>query len=126
MADGSPASGYESFSLVESCFHDGVCVWRLLPMTYLGVGHMSMKQNMFALLWALLLECGPSEDMLRFRLSKIRSDTTDRGLESHMCDVEDLLPTFLSVLTGKPPVRAERFLSPRPYGSQGGTTCSTV
>ena len=63
---------------------------------YLGYGHTSTTDKVFAFLWCCFLEACRDVSLLRFRLGRIRSLTTDWGIESAMCDAKDLLPCFLA------------------------------
>jgi hypothetical protein len=112
FADGSPASGFEAFVAIEQMVKDFCYAVRVLPVVYLGYGHMSLADKVFSYLWTLFLETGPFVDRLRWRLARVRGWTTDWGVESGICDVEDLLPAFLAVIGVAGFVPKLRFLFP--------------
>jgi hypothetical protein len=102
-ADASPASGFEAFASVCSTAlrsAEGLQVGpkRLMPLVYLGFGHQALADKVFAFLHGLFLEVGPDLARLRWRLSRIRSWTTDMGVESGLADAQDLLPSFLDAI----------------------------
>ena len=99
MADSSPASGFESFSIVENMVDGNESTYRMAPCTFLAVGQLGLKQKVFAFLWALWLEVGPSQALFRWKLSHIVGFTTDRGVEKGIADVCDVLPEFLATLS---------------------------
>jgi hypothetical protein len=45
MADASPASGFESFSIVENMVDGNICEYRIAPCTFLAVGQLSLKHK---------------------------------------------------------------------------------
>ena len=96
MADASPASGFESFSIVENMADGNMCEYRLAPCTFLAVGKLSLRHTTFSFPWALWLEVGPSQQALRLKLSNIYGFTTDRGVERAIADADDVLPDLLA------------------------------
>ena len=94
FADGSPASGFEALSIVESILRNDLLWYRRLPMVYLGVGHMGLKQKAFAFLWAIFLEIGPCFRSIRWKLMNVISFCTDKGTEKGLVELTDILPDF--------------------------------
>jgi hypothetical protein len=94
FADGSPASGFEALSIVESILRNDLLWYRRLPMVYLGVGHMGLKQKAFAFLWAIFLEIGPCVRSIRWKLMNVISFCTDKGTEKGLVELTDILPEF--------------------------------
>ena len=85
FCDGSPSSGYEVFMAVE--WRIGLVQWRRqLLITFLGYGSMGLTDKLFSLLWDIFVECGPNEELLRWRLACIKGFCTDRGVEKGLCD----------------------------------------
>ena len=126
FADGSPSSGYEALPVIEQClWPTGESAERKLPIAYMGYGHMGLHDKCFAILWVLLLECGPDLQRMRFRLSRIRGWCTDWGVESQICDVEDLLPAFLTAVGFRDAVPPPgKFLFPRAMWVPGWHHCA--
>ena len=108
MADASPASGFESFAVVENMIYQGKSTFRLAPTTYLGVGQLGVKSKIYSFLWALWLEVGPDQSLFRWNLGQILGLTTDRGTERAIADAPDVLKEFFASLG------AEYTLPPRP------------
>lgn len=63
--DGSPTSGFEALAIVQQEAIGEDISERILPLTYLGFGHMAAVDKIFALLWVLFLECGPDLAAIR-------------------------------------------------------------
>ena len=64
-----------------------------MPIVDLGHGFMSVRDKVFALLWAMWLETG-SVSLLRWQCDHAQGITSDRGTEALICDVGDMLPDF--------------------------------
>lgn len=75
----------------------------LLPVVQLGINVRTSIAKGFALLWQLFLLLGPDMQRLRSFLLRIRSITTDFGVEHMVQGLPDLLPEFLVWATGKAP-----------------------
>lgn len=74
--DGSPVSGFEAFAVVEQQAQGDDFSERIMPLTYLGFGHMRTADKIFGWLWCLCLESGTDIGLLRWRLSRVRGVCT--------------------------------------------------
>ena len=117
--DGSPTSGYEAL-IVAELFVVGSMWWnRLLPISYLGFGYLTLPGKLFGFLWKLFLESGPDIALLRWRLRAIRGFSSDFGVEAGVADSKDVLPSFLQYIGCVLPCSQERFLFPLAVWSRG-------
>ena len=95
FADGSPASGFEAYIVVEQ-YEGQLERWnRLCPMVFLGFGWTGLTAKVYALLWKIFLEIGPDVPALRWKLRHTRGFITDQGTEADLADCSDVLPDFL-------------------------------
>ena len=115
MADGSPASGFEAFVIVEHC----ESVYRKMPILYLGYGYMTTADKITSYLFALWLESGLDVSLMRWRLASVRGWCTDWGVESALVVVHDILPSFLQWLGVDEKVEQMRWLFPNAFWNPG-------
>ena len=66
----------------------------LLLVQNLGSVFRTFAGNVHAFQWQLVLVAGPDQEVLRQRLSRVRSVTTDCGVEFQLGDARDCLETF--------------------------------
>jgi hypothetical protein len=123
FADGSPASGFESLTVVESMLRQNSITYHRMPMIYLGIGHMGLKAKAFGLLWTFHLELGPSPDMMRFRCWCVRGFCTDKGVEMGLCDLCDTLPQFYEAIGVVVECPRQEFLCPNAFWLPGWHYC---
>ena len=99
FADGSPQwRGLELFAASYD-FDDGSSlVRRLLPLTSLERTQLNTLGKTFTLLWQLFLVCGPGFQMLRRVCARVRSVTTDMGVERGLSNVHDCLGDFYKLV----------------------------
>ena len=116
FVDGSPSSGFEALAVVESAIswdcESSKTVTRMLALTYMGYGHMSLLHKAYSFLWCVFLECGADLNTIRWKLSRIRGFTTDRGTERGLADMHDVLPDLCESL-GLPASPRGKYLFPR-------------
>ena len=62
MCDSSPASGFESFAVIENLVEADKrsSVYRQAPCTFPAVGQLGVRQKLLSLLWAIYLKVGPT------------------------------------------------------------------
>lgn len=96
FADASPQwRGLELYASTMEMF-DGTRVTRkLLPMVSLSKEFMDASGKTLALLWQLFLMFGPDFATMRQVCSRVRSITTDCGVERHIVDMPDCLGDFM-------------------------------
>ena len=73
-----------------------------MPGLTLAYGCVNLASKVWAFLWALFLLVGPSMEVLEYWLGKVASITTDMGRELGIAGVENVLPAFLKVISGRP------------------------
>lgn len=115
LLDGSPTSGFEAMAMMQQDFLGNELEQRLLPFSYLGYGHMAAKDKLFALLWAVFLECGPGLSAMRWRLRRVRGLCTDFGAESVIVDSPDVLPEFAAAIGLVPHSSQAQSLEAQPF-----------
>lgn len=74
-----------------------------------------LKHKVFGYLWACLLECGADPVLVRAKLARIRSVTSDLGVEAGLADVGDSLSEFFAAIgahRSSRTLRQERHLFP--------------
>lgn len=109
-SDASPVVGVElQGMLIDVVFKDDTMIRMVLPGSTLAYGHTSTVDKGVALLWALWLVAGPTADDVLWICSKVRSLTTDFGVEMHLLDMPDISEAFV-VWAGGRPLRDARLL----------------
>ena len=112
-SDASPVVGTELQGMIlDIIFRDGSLERLILPGSTLAYGHGGAISKGVALVWALWLVCGPEEDALRWLISKIRSFTTDFGVEMHLLEIPDLVSAVISWTGGTPLERVRGMIKP--------------
>ena len=108
-SDTSPQRGDEFFATTVDLF-DGNTIQRwLLPCLALGPSFMDAIGKTCGVLWQIWLITGPHFEHLRSFLWRVRSITTDLGVERNIVDMVDILKDFF--LDGGPEVGSERLRS---------------
>ena len=98
FSDASPVTGTELQGMIlQIVYATGLIECRVMPGVALWFGFTRTIDKLIALLWSLMLICGPDLKVLRFALDKIRSITTDMGTELGLLDMPDLAPSFLKM-----------------------------
>ena len=119
FADGSPQwRGLELFAVsADFCFGEGQIIRKLLPCVSLPRCMADALSKTVALLWQIYLMVGPSFARVRQFCDRVRSFTTDMGVERLMAGMPDCLVEFYEVwLNSQLPVhidRGRKFLFPR-------------
>lgn len=109
FTDGSPQwRGAELFAtsidiVVCRPGEEQVIIRKMLPVLQLGLAVRSALGKATGVLWQLFLLLGPDVGRLRGFLSRVRSLTTDFGVEHKLPALPDVLPNFVAWATGKPP-----------------------
>jgi hypothetical protein len=94
FCDASSQRGAELFAATVDVF-DGTNFRRwLLPCLALGPSFMDAMGETVALLWQIFLIVGPHFDHIRAFLRRVRSLTTDMGVERKIADAVDCLKDF--------------------------------
>jgi len=75
---------------------------RVFPGASLPFGFHRFIDKVMSLIWVIFLVAGPREETMRYFLSKVRSVTTDMGLEVNIAAAPDLLPPLLRWMAGEP------------------------
>ena len=102
-SDASPVTGAELQGMViDVNFKDGRMERIILPGSTLAYGHCSSLDKGIALIWAIWLVAGPSEDDVRWFCSMVRSLTTDFGNEMHLLEVPDVVSALVLWIDGVP------------------------
>jgi hypothetical protein len=116
--DGSPQwRGVELFATsfdIVTYYPGWSCVRRLFPVIQIGHGLLSVLGKAFAVLWQIMLLVGPNYRLLRRFCSRVRSLTTDFGVERMVSNGPDILPAFCFAFGIKLPLGyvTGRFLFP--------------
>ena len=119
FADGSPQwRGLELFAVsADFCFGDGYIVRKLLPCVSLPRWMADALSKTVALLWQIWLMVGPSFSRVRQFCDRVRSITTDMGVERLIAGQPDCLVEFYECwLKARLPAdidRGRKFLFPR-------------
>ena len=91
FCDASPVRGAEFFAATVDVF-DGSQLRRwLLPCLAVGPNFMDTLGKTMPLLWQIFLIAGPRFDHIRSFLWRVRSITTDMGVEWNIVDIRILL-----------------------------------
>lgn len=102
-SDASPVVGVElQGMIIDIVLNDGGFHRVTLPGSTLAYGHTGTWDKGVALLWALWLVAGPEERDLVYVCSKVRSLTTDFGVEMHLLEIPDITKAFIAWLGGQP------------------------
>jgi hypothetical protein len=117
--DGSPTSGYEALICAE-LYGGSAMKWnRLLVITFLAFGWMSLTAKAFGMLWKMYLETGPDVSKMRWKLARIFGIVSDGGTESHLADLKDCLPEFFMYIGSVIVVAREQWLLPNCVWASG-------
>ena len=102
-SDGSPVVGAElQGMIIDVNFYDNTTEQFTLPGSTLAYGFSDSMSKSVALLHALWLVAGPTEDDLRWACSKVMSFTTDFGVEMHLLEAPDIIEAYLARINGSP------------------------
>ena len=102
-SDASPVVGAElQGMLIDVNFKDNTTFRITLPGSTLAYGFAGSMSKSVSLLHALWLIVGPSADDVRWVNSKIRSFTTDFGVEMHLLEAPDIVDAYIAYLDGQP------------------------
>ena len=102
-SDASPVVGAELQGMIlDVNLKDGSMVRITLPGSTLAYGFCGTLSKSVALLHALWLVGGPRADDIRWLCSKIRSLTTDFGVEMHLLEAPDVIDAFIHFMGGAP------------------------
>ena len=74
----------------------------ILPGSTLAYGHTDTMSKGAALVHAFWLVAGPTEADLAYACSKVRSLTTDFGVEMHLLEMPDIVAAYIEFLGGAP------------------------
>ena len=84
---------------------------------------MGLTDKLFSLLWDIFVECGPNEELLRWRLACIKGFCTDRGVEKGLCDTGDMLQEFLTHIGCPLVVKPTEWMFPNALWMMGWQHC---
>ena len=107
FTDGSPQwRGAELFAttmdiVIRQRGQEPVVLRRLLPVVQLGLNVRTAVGKAMGLLWQLFLLLGPDEVRFRSFLRRVRSLTTDFGVEHYIPAMRDILPEFWRWAAGR-------------------------
>ena len=103
FSDASPVVGVEmQGNILEIVFKDGSVLQLVLPGSTLAYGHTGTWDKGVVLVWGLWLVAGPEEGALAYVCSKVRSLTTDFGVEVHLLEMPDIVKAFMASISGRP------------------------
>jgi hypothetical protein len=110
-----------SFDMRHSSGGDLLWQRRLFPLVNVGPGMATAAGKAMALLWQVFLVAGPHPKSMRNFLLRVRSITTDMGVERLISGSTDLLPEFYKWIGAKVkvPVSRHRHLFPRALCAPG-------
>ena len=101
-SDASPVVGFELQGMVlDVVLRDGSMTRFILPGSTLAYGHQDTFAKGVALVWAMWLIAGPTEADLEYVCSKVRSLTTDFGVEVHLLEMPDITRALIAWIGGK-------------------------
>jgi hypothetical protein len=123
FTDGSPQwRGTElfatSFDLITTGSGEWVHSRRLMPVLKLGIYMATACGKCFAILWKIFLIVGPSFNRIRLFLSRVRSITSDMGVERMIVDLPDVFIQFCHLVGIPVPVGASPCTRLFPRGIQ--------
>ena len=102
-SDASPVTGCELQGMVcEVCRRDGSVRKLTLPGSSLSYGQYNSIAKTIAFVWAVWLCFGPDWAAMSYFFSRVRSITTDNGVEMHTIEMPDILMAFMHWLAGVP------------------------
>ena len=102
-SDDSPVIGSELQGMImDVILKDGTLHRYTLPGSTLAYGHTDTISKAMALVWAVHLVVGNELDVLRYCFDKVRSLTTDYGVELGINSVVDMLPAFVKWIRNTP------------------------
>ena len=102
-SDASPVVGAElQGMIIDVNMSDGPRERIVLPGSTLAYGFASSMNKGIAMVHALWLVGGPSADDLRWICGKVRSFTTDFGVEMHLLEAPDMVDAFMAHLNCTP------------------------
>lgn len=102
FADASPQwRGLELYAGSFDLFDGKVIQRRLFPMISLDRSFQDAAGKSLALLWQIYLMTGPSFNMVRLFCSRVRSITTDQGVERFLADFPCVLKDFYELVDMK-------------------------
>ena len=105
-SDASPVVGAELQGMViDINLNDGTTERMILPGSTLAYGFTGSLSKSVALLHALWLVAGPTAEDVRWLNTKVRSMTTDFGVEMHLLEAPDLVDAYMAHLNGNGPLR---------------------
>ena len=87
--------------VAEVVQRDGTIDTRTFPGSTMPFGFHRFIDKVLCIVWAIWLVAGPNIEEMRFYLSKVRSITTDLGLELNLCRAPDILPVFMAWVRGE-------------------------
>ena len=103
FSDGSPVTGVEiQGMLIQVWLVSNTLLEMVMPGVHLAFGQYGLSSKVYAFLWSFFLMCGPRFEVMEFFLGKIRSITTDMGIELGMLNARNVLLAFLRRLNGTP------------------------
>lgn len=95
FADASPQwRGVDMFGATIDIYHAKAFTRKLLPIVSLSRSRMDSLGKLFTLLWQCYLLIGPSLDVFRWFLMRVKAITTDFGTERKLARFRDMLPDF--------------------------------
>lgn len=101
-ADASPQwRGLELYASSFDLFDGSRFQHKLFPMVSLDKEFGDAAGKCLALLWQVFLMVGPSYEVLRFFCRRVRSITTDQGVERFLADFPAALPDFFRLVDPK-------------------------
>ena len=113
-SDASPVTGSElQGMLIDIVFWNGDVRREVLPGSTLADGHQDTHSKGVALLWACWLIAGPDAEALQWFCSKVRSFTTDFGVEMHILEMPEITNAFVEWAGGKALLDVRHLVQPR-------------
>lgn len=116
FTDASPQwRGLELFASTADWLHGGRLTRRMLPLVALDKAFMDATGKCIAMLWQLYLEIGPGVERFRAFCNRVRSVTTDQGVERMIADYPCILKDFFFLVEPrcKVPESESEWLFPR-------------
>ena len=99
FTDGSPQwRGREMFATTVDAYCDGQIIRRLAPLINLARDNLDHAGKTVGLVWQVFLLVGPDYASVRDFLNRVRSLTTDMGVERLLADMPDFLPDFYAAI----------------------------
>ena len=102
-SDSSPVTKEELQGMIMDIFYtDGEPRRVVLPGCTLSYGCFNVVSKAIALVWAVWLVAGPSEEAVQFFFEKVASIVTDHGTELQLLTVPNLVKAFIRWNSGVP------------------------